>query len=213
MRNAEKVRQKHKKGDRLSMRFAKLTVFAFFLILLAYHPAVSNDLPRFMGIYVKKDGKYVEVPRVIGELSKFNFHASAMGNKTDYYIKETIHQKLFVTTPLDEFNKNGFVVKEDKDLSDFVLKRVPHTGAYIDNENEQAIIITVATGDPTAGPCCIQYLEKIVEPIEWCPLIRVQIEEDTFTYLPSKPLVKGFFLIDYKKDGESFSGWNAIQIQ
>ena len=105
-----------------------------------FHTAISDNLPRFIGIYVKQNGKYVEVPRVNGEVLKYTFNTSVMGNNTDYYIKETIKRNLFVITSLDEFNKNGFLVAEDKDWSDFVLKRVPHTGEYINNENEQVII-------------------------------------------------------------------------
>lgn len=197
----------------MSLKFGRITGFVFCFILLVFHPAISDNLPRFIGIYVKQDGKYVEVPRVNGEVSKYTFHTSEMGSKIDYYIKETIKRNLFVITSLDEFNKNGFIVAEDKDWSDFVLKRVPHTGEYINNENEQVIITTVAIGDPSAGPCCIQYLEKIAEPIEWCKLKKTKIKESTNIYLPSKVVVKGFYLIDYKKDGQSFPGWNAIQIQ
>ncbi|UCF90203.1 MAG: hypothetical protein JSW39_18135 [Desulfobacterales bacterium] len=187
--------------------------FAFGFVLLAYHAAISDDLPRFMGIYVKQEGKYVEVPRVIGEVSKYDFRTSAGGRKTDYYVKETIKRDLFVITSLEEFNKSGFFVKEDKDWSDFVLKRVPHTGEYIHNEREQSIITTVAIGDPMSLPCCTQYLEKIVEPFEWCPLEKAQLEEGAYIYAPSRPVEQGFYLIDYKKDGQSFSGWNAIQIR
>lgn len=92
-----------------------------------------------------------------------------------------------------------------------MLNRVPYTEKYADNENNSSIITAVRCGGPMGMPYSTQYLDREVKPMEWCTLRKAKIGEDAYSYVPSKPLGKGFYLIDYKINGASTDGWNAIQ--
>ena len=200
------------KGNKLIMKAAQLAILFLFIIFFCGH-AISETLPSSMGIWIKLKGNFTKIPRVVGSISKYDFHTSDSENITYYKVKETISRSSFVKISFDEFNKNGFLVNMENSWSDFVLKRVPHSGKYVDNETSEDVIITDATGDPMSGPCCIQYVDKIVEPVIWCTLKKAIIDDDTYTFFPTELVERGFYLIDYKKGGISFSGWNAIQIE
>ncbi len=177
---------------------------------MAFDEEIKNL--RFMGVYIKQGEKFVEVPRIPpGELYKYNVHQSPMGD--DYNIKSVTRRDLFVSISIEDFNKDGFIVKEDRNWSDFVLMRVPHTGKYRNNESGSIIITNVAYGGPFGMPYSTEYLDPEIGPTEWCSLRKAKVAEDTYIYVPSRNVERGLYLIDYKKNGKSFKGWNAIEVR
>lgn len=174
----------------------------------------AEDLPRFFGLYIMQNGNYVEIPRTpSGNGIKYNFHKSIM-QFHDYNVKYSIDRKKFIEVEINEFNKNGFLVKEDKNWTDFVIYRVPHTGKYANNENNASIITNIGYGGDYMGMVySTKALDPKVGPVKWCTLKKAKVGEDAYIYVPSKPTEKGFYLIDYKIGGNSFNGWNAIQVK
>jgi len=100
------------------LKITQLSILVTLLVLLISSFAISAEYPNFMGVYVNNNGQYTEVPNIKNEFKKYNFQNSPMGKNSDFNVKFIIKREQCIVTSLDEFNKNGFLVIEDKDWSD-----------------------------------------------------------------------------------------------
>ena len=192
------------------MQKIKFFAILLFCVLLGPSLSIAEDFPRFFGLYVMQNGEYVEITRTTEmETSKYKF--AGMGG-VDFNYKTTVNRDVFMEVNLEEFNKNGLLCKEDKNWTDFVIGRVPHTGKYANNENNSIVITSVSASTAFYGTRSAKILDPEMDP-EWLTLRKAKVGEDVYIYIPSKPLRRGLYVVDYKKNGKGFKGWNAIELK
>lgn len=191
---------------------------ALMLSFVSYEPTFSVELPKFFGVYVLQKEKYVEIVRVDKfDETKYNVQPrpQMLGWK-DLNIKMSIKRNLFIPVDVEIFNKEGFLVIQDPEWSDFKFFRVPHSGQWIDNEKGEDIITSIsAIGIFPLGkenPFSYEGLDKPVEPIE-INLKKGKVGDNAYIYIPTTPLENGIYLIDYKKNGKGFLGYNPLEIR
>ncbi len=62
-------------------------------------------------------------------------------------------------------------------------------------------------------PYSTEYLDKAVEPLEWCKLRKAKIKDNTYMYVPGKPVEKGCYAINYSINGKDVPGQHHILIE
>jgi len=168
-------------------------------------------LPEFAGIYVLQDGKYIEVKR-IKDLREEEFNhqkRSGFMSSTDCNVKIVISREKFIPIDQETFNQKGFLVVQYKEWSDFKLYRVPTDEYLKDNEKGNDIVTNVAYGCGRVFSSKGLYSKKEPKEIE---IKQAKKGENAFLYVPSSPVEKGFYLIDYKLNGRSHIGWNPLVV-
>jgi len=176
-------------------------------------------IPEFAGIYVLDGGKYKEVPRFKDfKIEEFN-HI----RRTDLFmigtacnVKASIPRSQFIPIARDTFNKKGFLVVQNKEWSEIKLFRVPTKGILKDNEEKGLdIVIAVDDGCRSMGLTIFSEVLGLHErqaPIE-IDIKQSQKGENSFMYVPDAPLEKGFYLINFKLNGQDHLGYNPIVIK
>lgn len=172
-------------------------------------------LPEFTGVYVLNGGKYIKVNRV-KNLKKKNFNyqnRSGVLGGTDCNVMVEINRDKFVPIDQETFNKKGFLVVQSKEWSDFKLYRVPIDDFLKNNEKRKKIVTNVTYGCGMMGmPISLQGLFSKKEPME-IEIMQARKGENAFIYVPSSPVEKGFYFIDYKVNGQANIGWDPLVIK
>ncbi len=199
-----------KKGQQAKNLFTIVMTIGVTLII-STSASFSVEIPRFFGIYILQNGQYMDVPRYQMENIEYNIRKRMMGK--DCNIKAIIPREHFVMTEKDIFNQEGFLVHQDSEWSDFRLFRVPYKGKFSENEKQSQIVTNIRYGCGVAPG--VQYssegLEQEMNPVE-IRLRKAKVGEDAYIYVPAEPVEAGFYLIDYKKNGQGFYGYNPIRL-
>lgn len=193
-------------------RLFALSMVGFVAVALV---GCEAKLPEFAGVYVVESGKYREVPRIKNSRElKFNLqHRGGFMSGTDYNVKAVLGKDQFIPVSLSIINTKGFLVVQNKEWSEIKLFRVPNTGYLKDNEKGTEIVTAVSTGGGWGGMLISdQGLLPKMEPRE-VEIKQAQKGPNAFIYMPSAPLEKGYYLIDYKVNGQNQKGWNPIVAQ
>jgi len=172
-------------------------------------------LPEFAGVYVLQSGKYKEVVRIKDlKPTPFNHQQrSGFFGGTDCNVKVVLNKDQFVAIDQETINKKGFLVVQNNEWSEIKLFRVPNTGYLKDNEKGNEIITAVGYGCGMMGmPISTQGLHEKTEHKE-IDIKQAKKGENAFFYVPSTPLEKGYYLIDYKLNGQNHTGWNPIVVK
>lgn len=199
------------------MKNARYLEFIYlFLICISLIPiGCEATLPEFAGVYVLNNGKYVEVVRIT-DLKKENFNYQkrrGFMEGTDCNVRTVINRDRFVPIDQDTFNKKGFLVVQQREWSDVKLYRVPIDDYLKENEKGNEIVTSVAYGCGMLGmPFSTQGLLSKQKPKE-IAIKQAKKGENAFIYVPSSPVDKGFYLIDYKLNGRPHIGWNPLVIK
>lgn len=183
----------------------------FFAVLIG----CEAKLPEFAGVYVLQSGKYNEVTRIKDKPIPFNHqrHRSGFFVGTDCNVKHVLNKEQFIPVDQDTINKNGFLVVQNKEWSEIKLFRVPNTGYLKDNEKGNEIITAVGYGCGMMGmPISSQGLHEKMEPKE-IDIKQAKKGDNAYIYVPSIPLEKGYYLVDYKLNGQNNVGWNPIVVK
>lgn len=195
----------------LSAKVLCCALFILGICCLAY----ADSLPQFFGVYLNQNGNFVEVQRATKiDVQKYNFHRrGGITDITDYNVMETTPADKFITIDTNVFNKEGFVVVQDPEWSEFSLCRVPHTGKWSDNENSANIVTAIGQkGSPMLQSD--QGLDgKVSCSDEKISLKKGKKGDNAFIYVPSSPIEAGCYLIDYKVNGKGQAGWNPIRLR
>lgn len=186
-------------------------VFLCFALLgLACQKARASDLPRFFGVYIENGGNYIEVPRVQGSVQKYNQRKTSMG--FDFNVRGVFERKSFVPVLAAKFNTDGFLVVLDPEWSDFQLLRVPHVSKKAEDGAIDLVVTSVGISGSMMGmPVSNQGLDEPVAPTN-VELKKAKAGENAYVLVPAAPLEKGFYVIDYKKNGQGFVGFNPIEL-
>lgn len=186
-----------------------------FFAVFAFLQGCEAKLPEFAGVYVLQNGKYTEVPR-IKDLRNVEFnHQRREGffGGQDFNIKVIINKDKFMPVDKDIFNKNGFLVVQNKEWSEFTLLRVPTDDFLKDNGKDNEIITGVGYGGGMMGmPFSLEGLHKEVKA-KAIDIKQAKKGENAFIYVPSQPVEKGFYLVDFKINGQGTVGYNPIYVK
>jgi len=177
--------------------------------------ACEAKLPEFAGVYILQSGKYKEVTRIKDlKPTPFNHQQrSGFFGGTDCNVKNIINKEQFIPIDQEDFNKRGFTVVQNKEWSDFKFYRVPTEGFLKDNEKGNEIILSIYYGCGMMGmPFSLQGLHEKTD-LKEIELKQAKKGENAFIYIPTKPLEKGYYLIDYKLNGQSIVGFNPIVVK
>jgi len=118
----------------------------------------------------------------------------------------------FIAIDQDTFNKKGFLVVQNKEWSEIKLFRVPTQGILKDNEKGTDIVTSIGYGCGMMGmPFSGEGLHGKQTPIE-IDIKQAKKADNSFMYVPAAPVEKGFYLIDYKVNGQGHLGYNPIVI-
>jgi hypothetical protein len=171
-------------------------------------------IPEFAGIYVLNGREYQEVPRFKEfNVEEFNhiMRTGFMGG-TDCNVKSSIPRDKFISIDQDTFNKKGFLVVQNEEWSGIGLYRVPTEGILKDNEKGTDIVAAIRYGCGMMGmPISGQGLHEEQAPIK-IDIKQAKKGDNSFMYVPAAPVEKGFYLIDYKLNGQGHLGYNPIVI-
>ena len=197
---------------KIAIRYGNICLLFAVLVLLL---GCEAKLPEFAGVYVLQNGKYTEVPR-IKDLRNVEFnHQRREGffGGQDCNIKVIINKDKFIPVDKDIFNKNGFLVVQNKEWSEFTLLRVPTDDFLKDNGKDNEIITGVGYGCGMMGmPISLDGLHKKVEA-KAIDIKQAKKGENAFIYVPSQPVEKGFYLVDFKINGQGTVGYNPIYVK
>ena len=189
-------------------------LFVTMLLMFLFLFGCEAKLPEFAGIYVLSDGKWQEVPRYKDfKKEKFNYlkRSGFMGG-TDCNMKLSISKDKFIPIDQDTFNKKGFLVVQNKEWSEIKLLRVPIEDFLKDNEKGTDIVISVSYGCGMMGmPISSKGLHKKQSPTE-IDIKQAKKGDNSFMYVPSSPIDKGFYVIDYKLNGKGHLGYNPLVV-
>ena len=175
------------------------------------------EIPRFFGVYIYENGKYVEVVRQEKPIKEdYNIiQRKDLPGWKDMNTATAFKRDAFIPADLTYFNKEGFLVVQDPELSDFRLYRVPNAGKWKFNETRPMIMTSVKViGASPFGPdkpASLSGLDGPTEPTE-IRLRKAKVGENAFIYLPAEPVEQGFYLIDYKKNGKDIPGYNTFRL-
>jgi len=172
-------------------------------------------LPEFAGVYVLQGGKYIEVAR-IKDMKPIAFNhqrRNDMFGSTDCNVKVVFRKDQFVAIDQDTINKKGFLVVQNKEWSEIKLFRVPNSDYLQNNEKGNEIVTSVGYGCGMMGmPISAQGLLNKMEPKE-IEIKQAPKGANAFIYVPAMPVEKGYYLIDYKLNGQNQTGWNPIVVK
>ena len=92
------------------------------------------------------------------------------------------------------------------------MLRVPTDGDLKDNEKSDVIATSIGFGGGMMGMIYSdQGLQKKVDPVE-IPIKQAKKGENAFIYAPTTPVEKGYYLVDFKVNGQPQTGWNPILV-
>lgn len=172
-------------------------------------------LPEFAGVYVLEGNKYKEVTR-IKDLKPIPFNhqqRSGFFGGTDCNVKVVFSKDQFISVDQETINKKGFLVVQSKEWSEIKLFRVPNTGYLKDNEKGNEIVTDVGVGCGMMGmPISSQGLLEKMLPKE-IDTKQAKKGDNAYFYVPSTPLEKGYYLVDYKLNSQNQTGWNPIVVK
>jgi len=187
----------------------------FAILIFLFIVGCEAKVPEFAGIYVLNDGKYQEVSRFKDfKEEKFNYlKLYGMMSGTYCNAKFSIPRSKFIPINQEMFNKNGFLVVENKEWSGFQLFRVPIEGILKDNENGTDIVSSIGYGCAMRGRSGFFHrkLDINQEPTK-VEIRQAKKGDNSFIYVPAIPVEKGYYLIDYKLNGQGHLGYNPILV-
>jgi hypothetical protein len=174
-----------------------------------YEPATGQNLPKFFGVYIMQQGKYVEVPSTQFKQERYNQIQRLMG--ADFNVRGILQRKQFMPTDLETFNREGFIYLPGPEWSTARLWRVPHEGKYDQNETMETVVIYVAASGPGGMPFTLEGLDQPIKSSE-VETKQGRAGEGAFVYAPKMQLTKGLYFVDFKK-GNEYGGACALELK
>lgn len=198
------------------LKIPRTIILTIVLTLLGWVNGYTSELPRFMGIYVLEGDKYIEVPQYSSTEQEYNYRDTLFYGMAyrDFNVRDVIKRSAFVRVDATKLSEQGFLVVQDPEWSDFRVFRVPHVGKWVDNGKGDDIVISVTARGTIAGGSVWsdKGLDPKVDPTPVGELKKAKVGDNSYVYVPAKPLEKGFYLIKYKKNGENIVGYHTIQV-
>jgi len=166
-------------------------------------------LPEFAAVYVLQNGAYKEVIRV-KDNEKIRFNSQYReGLGYDYNEKAVIPKDKFTGIDQDTINKKGFLVVQKQEWSEVKLFRA----IDVEGHNVDEGIITEVKGGGGAWGGSAYFPNGLIvnKKLTEVDLKQAKKGENAFFYVPSSPLERGYYLINYKGSGEE-RGYHPIVV-
>lgn len=167
------------------------------IFLLLSFSVSAEDVPKFFGVYSVNKGIYTEIPRV-----KTNITTEGPMTSTTTILKDK-----FIEISASAFNKEGFIIVGE-DISHEVIK-IPTTQAPLIGNNfpKSKYIYTNHVSVSIFGS------DVSASMIDGPKLKKAKIGKNTYMYLPKKPLLPGYYALDYMTLGKQpEDNWNVFKL-
>lgn len=183
-------------------QMSRVILFIFVSFLFGSLFGCSADIPKESGVYILKEGKYVEVVRNkdFKEVQYAKKYEQMLGRP--WFVSGNLMSGLELNNvaqfDLESFNKDGFLVVKASDWSAVTLWSAKE-------DKERKLIVSFI------DQYSIGNRKRIYEPVA-VALKEIKKGENSYIYKPSAPVAKGYYLIDYSINGKGNPGYNPLLI-